>query len=131
MIQRVIYHYPSNLLTIKNKCFHASTWSIQQTRFILKRKMASCATYCIRILEQLEKRNQWPLVRVINVNTDANKDVGSVFLPITDRKSVSSQILRQPITKIMLLVQIDFNFPTKRAKQRFEDYSSCWRSQIK
>ena len=69
--------------------------------------------------------------RVINVITDANKDVGSIFLRITDKKSDSSQILQQPITKIKLLVEIDFNFPTKGAKQRFQDDSSCWRSQIK
>ena len=76
--------------------------------------------------------NQWPLARVINTNnTDANKVIPTVLLRLADGKGSSSHILQQNITKIVLLVESDFDSPTKGTKQRFQDDCSSWESQMK
>lgn len=62
---------------------------------------------------------------------DANKDTPSFILQVPDRKSGSSQFLQRPITRIMLLVENHFDFPTKSVKQLFQVDRSSWTKQMK
>ena len=52
----------------------------------------------IAILKEQDcQRNQWPLARIIGVDTDRNGDVGNVTLRVADSNN-DNQTLRKPIT---------------------------------
>ena len=55
-------------------------------------------------------RNQWPMARIVGI--DAKNDVRSVTPRVADKKGGPSQILRRPITKLILLVENGFDSPT-------------------
>ena len=52
------------------------------------------------------------MVRIVGIDADAKNDVRSVTLQVADKKSGPSQILRRPITKLVLMVENEFDSPT-------------------
>ena len=50
--------------------------------------------------------------KMIVIGADAKNDVRSVTLRVADKKGGPSQILRCPITKLVLLVENEFDSPT-------------------
>ena len=55
------------------------------------------------------------MARIVGIDADAKYDVQSVTLRVVDKKGGPSQILRRPITKLVLLVENGFHFPTSGA----------------
>ena len=49
------------------------------------------------------------MARIVGIDTDAKNDVHSVTLQAADKKGGLSQILKRPITKLVLLVKNEFN----------------------
>ena len=60
-------------------------------------------------------RNQWPMTRIAGIHADAKNDVHSVTPSFADKKGGPSQILRRPITKLVLLAKNDLDSPTDGA----------------
>ena len=52
------------------------------------------------------------MARIVGIDADAKNDVRSVTLQVADKKGDPSQILRHPITKLVLLVENGFDFST-------------------
>ena len=50
------------------------------------------------------------MARIVGIEADAKNDVRSVTLRVTDKKGGPSQILKRPITKLVLLVENVFDF---------------------
>ena len=50
------------------------------------------------------------MARVVGTDADAKNDVRSVTLRVADKKGGPSQILKRPITKLVLLVENVFDF---------------------
>ena len=50
------------------------------------------------------------MARVVGIDADAKNDVRSVTLRVADKKGGPSQILKRPITKLVLLVENVFDF---------------------
>ena len=64
-------------------------------------------------------RNSWPMGRIFKINKDENSIVRSVKLLISDKvSSVTSRILEQPISNLVLLLDAETNmwFPNKEPK---------------
>ena len=55
------------------------------------------------------------MARIVGIDTDAKNDVVSVTLWVADKKGGPSQILKQPITKLVLLVENEFDSPSDGA----------------
>lgn len=89
--------------------------SPDSTRQIQKKRIINIAAGDIVSLKDDSHQNQWPLVKV-DIYADAKNDVTSVTLLVTDKKDSPSQILRNPITKLVLLAENGFNSPTDGAK---------------
>ena len=49
------------------------------------------------------------MARVVGTDADAKNDVRSVTLRVADKKGGPSQILKRPITKLVLLVENEFD----------------------
>ena len=49
------------------------------------------------------------MARVVGTDADAKNDVRSVTLRVADKKGGPSQILKGPITKLVLLVENEFD----------------------
>ena len=49
------------------------------------------------------------MARIVGIEADAKNDVRSVTLRVTDKKGGPSQILKRPITKLVLLVENEFD----------------------
>ena len=49
------------------------------------------------------------MARVVGTDADAKNDVRSVTLRVADKKGGPSQILKRPITKLVLLVANEFD----------------------
>ena len=55
-------------------------------------------------------RNSWPMGRILKINKDENSIVRSVKLLISDKvSSVTSRILEQPISNLVLLLDAETN----------------------
>ena len=69
--------------------------------------------------------NQWPMARIISIKTDEKRFVRTVTPHVVDRNVPGhTQVLRRPITKIVLLVRHDeFDFPTEEPKRNAQDES--------
>ena len=50
------------------------------------------------------------MARIAGIDADAKNDVRSVTLRVADKKGGPSQILKRPITKLVLLVENVFDF---------------------
>ena len=50
------------------------------------------------------------MARIVGIDSDAKNDVRSVTLRVADKKGGPSQILKRPITKLVLLVENVFDF---------------------
>ena len=57
-------------------------------------------------------QNQWPMARTVSIDADAKNDVRSITLRVADKQGGPSQTLKCPITKLVLLVENEFNFPS-------------------
>ena len=79
-----------------------------QERQIWKNRIRNFAVDDIVLLKDDCHRNQWPVARIIGIDAD----VRSVTLRVADKKGGLSQILRRPITKLVLLVENEFDSPT-------------------
>ena len=55
------------------------------------------------------------MARIFGIDADAKNDVRSVTLQVADKKGGPSQILKGPITKLILLVENDFDSPSDGA----------------
>ena len=55
------------------------------------------------------------MARIVSIDTDARNDVQSVTLRAADKKGGPSQILKRPITKLVLPVENEFYFPSDGA----------------
>ena len=71
------------------------------------------------------QQNQRPMARIVSTGTDEKKVVRTAALHIVDiNVSGRTQILRRPITKLVILVGNDkFDFPTEVPKLNVEDKS--------
>ena len=49
------------------------------------------------------------MARIVGLDADAKNDVRSVTLRVADKKGGPSQILKRPITKLVLLVENEFD----------------------
>ena len=49
------------------------------------------------------------MARVVGIDADAKNDVRSVTFRVADKKGGPSQILKRPITKLVLLVENEFD----------------------
>ena len=83
-----------------------------QVRQIWKKRIRNFAVNDIILLKDDCHRNQWLMVRIVGIDADAKNDVQSVTLQVADKKSGPSQILRRPITKLVLMVENGFDSPT-------------------
>ena len=54
-------------------------------------------------------RNQWPMAKIVGIDANAKNDVRIVTLRVSDKKGGPSQILKRPITKLVLLVENKFD----------------------
>ena len=54
-------------------------------------------------------QNQWPMARIVRIDADAKNDVRSVTPRVADKKGGPSQILKRPITKLVLPVEKVFD----------------------
>ena len=50
------------------------------------------------------------MAKIVGIDTNAKNDERSVTLRVTDKKGGPSQILKRPITKLVLLVENVFDF---------------------
>ena len=55
------------------------------------------------------------MARIIGVDADAKNDVRSVTLQVADKKGGPSQILKRPITKLVMLMENEFDSPSDGA----------------
>ena len=53
--------------------------------------------------------------RIVGIDADAKNDVCSVTLRVADKKGGPSQMLKRPITKLVLLVEKEFDSPSDGA----------------
>ena len=53
--------------------------------------------------------------RIVGIDADAKNDVCSVTLRVADKKGGPSQILKRPITRLVLLVEKEFDSPSDGA----------------
>ena len=49
------------------------------------------------------------MAKIVGIDTNAKNDERSVTLRVTDKKGGPSQILKRPITKLVLLVENEFD----------------------
>ena len=52
------------------------------------------------------------MTRIVSIDADAKNDVRSITLQVADKKGGPSQILKHPITKLVLLVENEFDSPS-------------------
>ena len=83
-----------------------------QVRQIWKKRIRNFAVNDIILLKDDCHWNQWLMVRIVGIDADAKNDIRSVTLQVADKKSGPSQILRRPITKLVLMVENGFDSPT-------------------
>ena len=83
-----------------------------QVRQIWKKRIRNFAVDDIVLLKDDCHRNQWPMARIVGIDADAKNDARSVTLRVADKKGGPSQILKRPITKLVLLVENGFDSPT-------------------
>ena len=78
------------------------------------------------------QENQWPMARIVSIETDEKNVVCTVTLSVFDRHVPGrTQVLRRPITKIvMLLENNEFNSPAEVLKQNVQDGSQIKRHVI-
>ena len=70
--------------------------------------MAKGISLVASVSSQMEQKlrndcNQWPMVKVVGINTDAEGSVWSVKLLVGKTRNDGEQILERPIHKIILL----------------------------
>ena len=80
-----------------------------------KKRIQSLAVGDVVLLKEDSNWNLWPMAIIVGIDTDAKNDVRSVTLRVPDKKGNPIQILRRPITKLVLLVENEFNFRTDGA----------------
>ena len=81
----------------------------------LEKRMWNLAVGDIILLKDDCHQNQWPMARIVDIDADAKNGVRSVTLRVSDKKGGPSQILRRPITKLVLLVENELDSPTDGA----------------
>ena len=81
----------------------------------LEKRMQNLAVRDIILLKDDCHQNQWPMARIVDIDADAKNGVRSVTLRVSDKKGGPSQILRRPITKLVLLVENELDSPTDGA----------------
>ena len=86
----------------------------------------------IVLLKDECQENQWPMARIVSIETDEKNVVCTVTLSVFDRHVPGrTQVLRRPITKIvMLLENNEFNSPAEVLKQNVQDGSQIKRHVI-
>ena len=82
-----------------------------QVRQIWKKRVRNFPVDDIDLLKDDCHRNKGPMARIVGIDADAKNDVRSVTLRVADKKGGPSQILRRPITKLVLLVENGFDSP--------------------
>ena len=80
-----------------------------QVRQIWKKGIRNFAVGDIVLLRNDCHWNQWPMARIVGIDADGKNDVLSITLRVADKKGGPSQILKHPITKLVLLVEIQFD----------------------
>ena len=55
------------------------------------------------------------MARIVGIDADAKNDVRCVTLRVADKEGGPSQILKRPITKVVLLVENEFDSPSDGA----------------
>ena len=86
-----------------------------QVRQIWKKGVRNFAVGDIVLLRDDCHRNQWPMARIVGIDADAKNDVRSITLRVADKKGGPSQILKRPITKLVLLMEKEFDSPSDGA----------------
>ena len=63
------------------------------------------------------QQNQWPMARIVSIETDEKKVVRTVTLCVVDRNTPArTQVLYCPITKIVMSVGNNFNSSIEEPK---------------
>ena len=94
-----------------------------QTRQKWQKQTPNFTVGDIVLLKDECQRNQWPMARILSIETDEKRVVHTVTLHFVDRNVPGrTQVLRRPITKIVMLVQNDeFDSPTEEPKRNAQD----------
>ena len=79
----------------------------------------------IVLLKDECQRNQWPIARIVSIETHKKNVVRTLTLRVVDRNTPGrTQVLRRPITKIVMLVgNNEFDSPKEEPKQNVQDGS--------
>ena len=79
------------------------------------------------------QQNQWPMGRIVSIETDEKKAVRTVTFHFADSNVPGrTQFFRRPITKIVMLVgNNEFDSPNRRTQTECSRLESSWGSQMK
>ena len=96
-----------------------------QTRQKWQKQTPNFTVGDIVLLKDEFQRNQWPMARILSIETDEKRVVRTVTLHVVDRNMPGhTQVLRRSIPKIVMLVRNDeFNSPTEEPKWTAQDES--------
>ena len=96
-----------------------------QPRQIWKKQTPNFTIGDIVLLKDECQQNQWPMARIVSIETDEKNVVRTATLHVVDRNTPGqTQVLRRLITKIAMLVgNSEFDSPTEEPKQNVQDGS--------
>ena len=82
------------LLTLQNR----GKWNKQQR---------NCKVGDVVLLKEDAERNQWPMAKIVAVNSAAKEDVCSVKIPVgaSNKSDNSIRYLERPVNKLVVLVE--------------------------
>ena len=84
-------------------------------RQIWKKGVRNFAVGDIVLLRDNCHRNQWPMARIVGIDADAKNDVRSISLRVADKNGGPKKILKRPITRLVLLLENEFDSPSDGA----------------
>ena len=99
--------------------------TLQERQKLIKMSRNFCIGDIVLLKTDLMTRNHWPMCKVIGTNSDDKGVVRSVKLLLGNSdNNDDKRILERPITKIVLLLEVDdIDSLTKRALT----YGQCWK----
>ena len=75
----------------------------QRTKWLVQKQQHKEGELVL-LIDDLKKRNMWPLARIVKTYPDKNNNVRMVDVQVNkDKSDLGTTILKRPITKIILL----------------------------
>ena len=105
--------------------------SPESTRQISKNRIQNLAVGDIVLLRDDYHQYQWSMTRIVVIEIDAKNDERSIRLPAADKKGGPSQIWKRPITKLVLLMENEFDSSKDGPRTKGQNESYFVGSQIK